>query len=76
MRVGTDVVVCGYLTSGRENFRVNCQKSAQSEFGGFGEVERPISGHLSAKASKDWYRCLHMVTKQDTEALLEVWFTA
>ena len=46
------------------------------DLGVFDEVEGPISGHLRVKNSKDWYRCLRMVTNQYTEALLEVWLTA
>ena len=71
-----DAVVCAYLPSGKENFRVNCRKSARNEIlGVLGEVEGPISGHLKVKNSKDWYCCLRMVPNQDAEALLDVWLT-
>ena len=50
--------------------------AASDILGGFAEVEGLMSGHLRVETSKDWYRCLHMVTNQDTEALLEVWLAA
>ena len=35
---------------------------SESNLGVFGEMEGLISGHLRVRTSKDWYRCLRMVT--------------
>ena len=49
---------------------------SERDWGVFGEVEGPISGHSRVKTSKDWYHCICMVTNQYPDALLEVCFTA
>ena len=75
--VGIDAVVCRVSGKWDGEFLSELSKTgSERDVGGFGEVEGLISGHLGVKTSKDWYRCLCVITNQYTEALTEVWLAA